>query len=85
MERMGNMPDDAPIEELLAQEITLTNEVCELASWLEQRGCLLMCLSDKPDEASCPDPHLSPNLPPVHRTVTHRIGSSILPLLSELS
>ncbi len=54
--RMGNVSDDAPIETMLDEEITLTNEVAELAAWLAERGCLLICLSDKPDEASVPDP-----------------------------
>jgi hypothetical protein len=85
VERMGNMPDNSTVEELLQHEITLTNEVCELSAWLSQRGCLLLCLSDKPDEASCPDPHYSPDLPPVHRARTHRVGATIQPLLNSLS
>lgn len=84
IERMGNMPDDAAIDELLAREITLTNEVCELAAWLNARGSLLLCLSDKPDEASCPDAHVSPDLPPIHRAQTHRIGVGIQDVLGEL-
>lgn len=84
IERMGNLPDHAPVEDLLAGEITLTNEVCELVAWLQERGCLLLCLSDKPDEASCPDSRESPDLPPIHRAQTHRVGVSIRPLLDEL-
>jgi hypothetical protein len=82
--RMGNLPDDAPIDEMLSVEITLTNEVVELAAWLTERGCLLMCLSDKPDEASCPDSRISPDLPPVHRAQTHLVGSSIRSMLDDL-
>jgi hypothetical protein len=78
IERMGHMPDNAPVNELLAQEITLTNEVCELTTWLTARGCLLLCLSDKPDEASMPDPRASAELPPVHKASTHRVGAGIL-------
>ncbi|HXF60847.1 MAG TPA: hypothetical protein VNK95_04480 [Caldilineaceae bacterium] len=84
VERMGNMPDDAPVEELLAHEITLTNEVCELSEWLQARGCLLLCLSDKPDEASTPDRHLSADLPPVHKAETHRVGASIAAQLAAM-
>jgi hypothetical protein len=84
VERMGNMPDDTPVAELLEQEITLTQEVCELVEWLQGRGCLLLCMSDKPDEASCPDPHVSADLAAVHRTETHRVGSSIAAELKAL-
>jgi hypothetical protein len=84
VERMGNLPDNAPVAELLAQEITLTNEVCELVEWLQARGCLLLCMSDKPDEASCPDPHISADMLPVHRTETHRVGTSIAAELKAL-
>ncbi len=85
VERMGNMADDAPLAELLAQEITLTNEVCELTEWLKARGALLLCMSDKPDEASCPDPHVSADLPSVHQAETHRVGTSIAEELKKLA
>lgn len=84
VERMGHLPDNTPVAELLEQEITLTQEVCELVEWLQARGCLLLCMSDKPDEASCPDPRVSADLPAVHRTETHRVGSSIAAELKEL-
>lgn len=77
MERMGNMPDATPADELLEEEITITEEVYELALWLNERNVLLLCLSDKPDEASCPHPRVSPELPPLHEAVTHRVGTSI--------
>jgi hypothetical protein len=85
MERMGQLPDDTPVEILLAEEITLTNEICELVAWLKQRGCLMICLSDKPDEASTPDVHTSGDMLPVHKASTHRVGSSLQPLLDDLS
>lgn len=84
VERMGNMPDNTPVAELLDGEITLTNEVCEVTEWLLGRGCLLLCMSDKPDEASRPDPHYSPDLPPVHQAETHRVGTSIAEELKAL-
>jgi hypothetical protein len=82
--RMGNVADDASVETMLAEEITLTNEVAELSAWLAERGCLLICLSDKPDEASVPDRRVSPDLPPVHRAQTHLVGTSIRSALDEL-
>jgi hypothetical protein len=84
VERMGNMPDNAPVAELLTKEITLTNEVCEITDWLKARGCLVLCMSDKPDEASQPDRHTSPDLPPVHQAATHRVGTSIIDELKAL-
>jgi len=84
VERMGNLPDNASVEELLAHEITLTNQVCEMTEWLKDRGCLLLCMSDKPDEASRPDPRYSPDLPPVHQASTHRVGTSIADELKAL-
>lgn len=84
VERMGNLSDDSPVEEVLESEITLTNEICEFSEWLHARGCLLLCLSDKPDEASCPDPHVSAEMQPVHLTPTHRVGASIADELKAL-
>jgi hypothetical protein len=84
IKRMGQLLDDSPVETLLSEEITLTQEVCELSEWLHDRGCLIICLSDKPDEASCPDPRITPDLQPVHRAETHRVGSSIRPILDTL-
>jgi hypothetical protein len=84
VERMGQLPDNRPVAELLENEITLTNEVCELTEWLASRGCLLLCLSDKPDEASTPDRHASPELLPVHMTETHRVGITLRAVLDSL-
>lgn len=81
---MGNMADDAPVEKILTDEITLTQEVCELAEALNERGCLLLCFSDKPYEASCPTRQLAANFLPVHRMATHRIGISIADKLRSL-
>ena len=84
LERMGAKPDDADVTELLKSEITLTEEVCEVAEWLKSRGAVLLCLSDKPDEASIPNEFTSPDLPPVHQAETHRVGFSVKAILDTL-
>ena len=84
VERMGSADDGASIDEILASEITITNEVCEMAEWLRKRGCLLLCLSDKPRESSYPDVRLSAEMSPIHRVSTHAVGVSIRPLLEML-
>jgi hypothetical protein len=77
MENMGHMPDTAAVDELLQEEITLTEEVFAAAQWLKGRGCLLLCLSDKPDEASMPHARVSPDLVPLHMAETHRVGVDV--------
>jgi hypothetical protein len=84
MEHMGNMPDSASVQELLENEITITEEVYQLAQWLKARKCEILCLSDKPDEASRPHPRVSPDLAPLHRAQTHRVGVDLRAALSEL-
>jgi hypothetical protein len=51
---MDTLPDDTPPTDLLAQEITMTGEVVEMAEQLAAQGVLIFGLSDKPDEASIP-------------------------------
>lgn len=84
IEHMGNMPDDSSVQEILANEITITEEVYQLALWLKARNCQILCLSDKPDEASQPDPRRSAELPPLHRAQTHRVGVDVREALSTL-
>jgi hypothetical protein len=80
--RMGNLPDNIPLARRLLEEICLTQEVIEVGRWFSARACLVMALSDKPDEATLPSPeaatqgHL-----PLHRTATHVVGQSIAHLL----
>ncbi len=80
--RMGNLPDNIPLAQRLVEEICLTEEVLEVGRWLQARACLLMALSDKPNEATMPssaaaaEGHL-----PLHRTPTHVVGRSIAHLL----
>ncbi|MCP4540051.1 MAG: hypothetical protein GY832_23180 [Chloroflexi bacterium] len=75
IERMGWLDDDAPVAELLAKEIVITQEVRKVAlAWREQ-GALLFGLSDKPDEASIPSDDLAAQgYQPIHRMETHVVG-----------
>jgi hypothetical protein len=83
-DRMGSLPDDAPNGQRLTDEICLTREVVDFAGWLRDRGCLLMAVSDKPDEASLPTPELaSRGYLPIHRTPTHVVGEPIRECLPE--
>lgn len=86
VEHMGCTGDgDATVEALLEHEITLTEEVFQTAAWLKARGCFLLCLSDKPDEASRPSKGHSPDLPPIHRAPTHRVGVDIRDALAAIA
>jgi hypothetical protein len=85
MEHMGNLPDAASVQELMEGEITLTEEVYQLATWLKARNCQILCLSDKPDEASRPHPRVSPELKPLHRAQTHRVGVDVRTRLDEIA
>lgn len=74
--RMGFLPDSAPLEQLLAEEIVLTNEVRTLAGTWRAQGALLFGLSDKPDEASIPTSDLAASgWLPLHRKATHIVGA----------
>ncbi|MGQ9489232.1 MAG: hypothetical protein ACUVR4_00590 [Anaerolineae bacterium] len=76
--RMGHLPDDTPLARLLVEEICITREVYEAALWLKQRGCLLLALSDKPDEATAPTADLvAQGYLPLHRVAAHVVGQSI--------
>ena len=84
--RMGCLPNDAPAEHMLADEICITREALEVAEWLRVRGCLLTALSDKPDEATMPTPDLiSQGFVPLHRVPTHVVGPSICDALPAAS
>jgi hypothetical protein len=73
---MGKMSDDQPVEELLKNEIVITNEVNESVLNWRDKGALIFGLSDKPDEASIPTQAQSAQgFQPIHRTETHLIGS----------
>lgn len=78
VERFGRLPEDTPLQTLLAEQVCITQEVRETALWLKRRGCLLLTMSDKPDEATLPTPELAAQgLRPLHRTPTTAVGESI--------
>lgn len=84
LEHMNNLPDDVPPAERLNREITITQEVREFSLWLAGRGCLVMSLSDKPDEASLPDRVVHRGKPPIHEAETHAVGATIADDLARL-
>jgi hypothetical protein len=84
VDRLGCLPDDAPLARQLVEEICLTQEVVDVARWFRGRGCLLIALSDKPDEATMPSSELvAQGYLPLHRIATHVVGQSIADLLPE--
>jgi hypothetical protein len=79
---MGCLSDEVSPDQLLAEEIVITQEVREAACYLKERGVLLFGLSDKPDEASVPRPdQIAQGAQPIHRAETHSVGNSIADLL----
>jgi hypothetical protein len=75
---MGHMQDTSSAQQLLQEEIVITQEVREFALGLRKRGALLFGLSDKPDEASIPTAELaSQGYQSIHRAVTHAVGEAI--------
>lgn len=85
VDRMGHLPEDsvagAPtLAQRLVEEICMTREVFEASAWLKARGCLMVALSDKPDEATTPTPALvAQGYQPLHRTLTHVVGQELEP------
>jgi hypothetical protein len=76
--RFGCLDASAPLERMLAEQVCITQEVRELALWLRGRGCLVMTMSDKPDEATLPTPELAAQgYQPLHRLQTTAVGESI--------
>jgi hypothetical protein len=76
--RMDCLPDDRPRDELLANEILITQEVAEIVRRLAEQGALTFGMSDKPDEASNPPACLTtlPQARPIHRVVMKIVGST---------
>jgi len=72
--RMGQLPCQSSIEELLQQEILITREVQEFAVRCRKAGATLFGLSDKPDEASVSFSQ-DENLKSLHQISTHVVGA----------
>ncbi len=80
--RLGQLPDAAPLGQRLVEEICMTREVLEVVRWFQARGCLLLAVSDKPDEAVFPTADLvRQGYLPMHCIPTHVVGQSIAALL----
>ncbi|RPI84559.1 MAG: hypothetical protein EHM41_13095 [Chloroflexi bacterium] len=74
--RMGWLPDDASLKKILSEEIVITSEVHRAALKWKSEGALIFGLSDKPDEASLPDPEqVSRGCLPLHRIKSHIVGA----------
>ncbi|MBN1483880.1 MAG: hypothetical protein JXA37_04095 [Chloroflexia bacterium] len=74
--RFGDLPG-APLEQLLAQRIVITQEVRQAALRLRQWGALVLGLSDKPEEAVLPSEDLAEKgRQPLHRIETAAVGES---------
>lgn len=72
---LGCLPDIAPVEDMVRDEIVLTAEVRAVALAWKSSGALVFGLSDKPDEASVPAPGLAAQgWLPLHRMQTHVVG-----------
>ena len=73
--QMGCLDDGSPVSDLLANEIVITQEVRQCALAWRERGALLFGLSDKPDEASVPQPaQAAQGRQAIHRVETHAVG-----------
>jgi len=74
--RFGDIPGVA-VEDLLRQRIVITREVyAEALTWKES-GALLFALSDKPDEASMPNPaQAQAGMKALHHLITPVVGMS---------
>lgn len=72
--RFGDLPG-AVIQKVLTGRITINQEVREAAAALAQRGALIFGVSDKPDEASLPNPEqANAGMKPLHRLETVAVG-----------
>ncbi len=75
LDRFGRLEDRAPVDQMLEEEILITEELRQMAQIWRERGALLFGLSDKPDEASLPSAELEKvGCKPLHRAVTHSVG-----------
>jgi hypothetical protein len=74
-ERFGDLPG-APVEEVLARRVVITQEVLDAGLALRERDALVFGVSDKPDEASLPNPEQArAGMLPLHRLRTLVVGA----------
>ena len=74
--RFGDLPG-ATAEEALAERIVITEEVRRAALVLREKGALLFGVSDKPDEASLPQPQqVAGGWQALHRLETMAVGEA---------
>lgn len=72
---MGKLPVNASVDNLLKDEVAITQEIRQIAQEWHNQGALLFGLSDKPDEASIPGPDLiAQGYLPIHKIKTHAVG-----------
>ena len=77
--RFGDLPG-ATAQDVLVQRIAITQEVRMAARMLHDSGALIFGLSDKPDEASLPNPaQAAVGMRPLHRLETLSVGAGALP------
>lgn len=81
---MGNRVNSPNADDLLEDEIVITNEVIQISRWFQERGCLLLCMSDKPSESACPEPQVMRDMLPLHRIKSYCVGTDIAPILKAL-
>jgi hypothetical protein len=75
VEHMGKSTDADCAEEILSNEIVITEEVRNMALLWKERGAILFGLSDKPDEASIPSPYLAmQGYLPIHHIEAWSVG-----------
>jgi len=76
--RMNVLASDATVDDVLRQEIVITNEVASVAHALGQRGVLVFGMSDKPDEAALPSEECAARgYRALHHTTMKRYGQEI--------
>jgi hypothetical protein len=72
--RFGDLPG-ASIQEVLTRRITINQEVRQTAASLAKDGALVFGVSDKPDEASLPNPkQANMGMKALHRLETLAVG-----------
>jgi hypothetical protein len=77
IDHMGKSTDVDCVEDILLNDIVITEEVRNMALLWKERGAILFGLSDKPDEASIPSPELAmQGYLPIHQVEAWSVGSS---------